>query len=313
VSEQSVATAILESIAIRGWAARLVPAARRFDLWRELSDRRARGELDEVFFEERLRSFGESIENAPEWIRSMLIVAIPDPMLRIRFNWRGREISLSVPPTFVRWDTLGEPRIQCLIKDHIASAVRSEIASVPKKLLATRSGLARYGRNNITYVEGMGSYHRLCSLYTDVPCGDTPWQEPMVLGLCGDCGACVRACPANAIDPDRFLVHAERCITYWQEKPSGVRHPADADYSWGDQFIGCMRCQAVCPQNRGMLATDEIGSPFTEEETGALLQGTTVEDLPKETVDKLKRHGIVEYLDVLPRNLGDMMKRMAAS
>jgi epoxyqueuosine reductase len=37
------------------------------------------------------------------------------------------------------------------------------------KRLAVRSGLARYGRNNVTYVEGMGSFLELSASLTDMP------------------------------------------------------------------------------------------------------------------------------------------------
>ncbi len=298
------ASSILQAMSERGWVARLVPAERRFDLWRELEQRFSRDEFDETFFEERLRPYQNSIEKAPPWARSILIVAIPDPALAVRFRWKGREVGLWIPPTFVRWEERGEPYVgSVLAKLAGEGCIRAETASLPKKLLATRSGMARYGRNNITYVEGMGSYHRLCSLYTAVACEESTWQEAEVLESCASCGACVRACPVGAIDPDRFLVRAERCITYWQEKPGDVPYPEALDFSWQDRFIGCMRCQAVCPHNRGLLKVEEAGPVFTEEETASFLRGVTAGGLPEETLEKLKRHDVLEYLEVLPRNL----------
>jgi len=41
-------------------------------------------------------------------------------------------------------------------------------AIFPFKTLATRTGLAKYGKNNITYTECGGSYHRLTAFYTDM-------------------------------------------------------------------------------------------------------------------------------------------------
>jgi len=37
---------------------------------------------------------------------------------------------------------------------------------VPIDRLAVRGGLATYGRNNVTYVPGMGSFHRLSAFYS---------------------------------------------------------------------------------------------------------------------------------------------------
>ncbi len=298
------ASSILQTMSERGWAARLVPAERRFDLWKELEQRLSRGEFDETFFEERLRPFQESIEKAPSWARSILIVAIPDPALTVRFRWKGREVGLRIPPTFVRWEERGELYVRSVLAKLAGEGgLQAETASLPKKLLATRSGMARYGRNNLTYVEGMGSYYRLCSLYTDVPCGENTWQEAEVLESCASCGACIRACPTGTIDPDRYLARAERCITYWQEKSGDVPYPEEFDFSWQDQFIGCTRCQAACPYNRDLLKVEEAGPAFTEEETASFLRGVTAEKLPEETLEKLKRHDVLDYLEVLPRNL----------
>ncbi|MFC2106413.1 4Fe-4S double cluster binding domain-containing protein [Candidatus Bipolaricaulota bacterium] len=304
MTETGTPESIIQAMEERGWAARFVPADRRFDLWSELEGRFGRGELDEALFGERVKRFEEPIKNAPTWVRSILLVAIPDVAMRIRFSWQGREVTITVPPTFIHGEERGEPCVEAFLKECKGTeAIRTGIAYLPKKLLATRSGLARYGRNNITYVEGMGSYHRLSSLYTDIPCEDGTWQEPSVLDSCESCGACLRACPVGAIDPERFMVHAERCITFSQEKPGDVPYAEEFDFSWQDQFIGCMRCQTVCPHNQGILRAKEAGPPFTEEETNAFLCGAAAEELSEETIEKLKQHDILEYLEVLPRNL----------
>ena len=63
----------------------------------------------------------------------------------------------------------------------------------PLKPLAVRLGLVRYGRNNVTYAPGMGSYIQLLGYLTDaslpLPDGWRP-QEPTLLP------ECERAAPA---------------------------------------------------------------------------------------------------------------------
>jgi len=85
------------------------------------------------------------------------------------------------------------------------------------KFLAVRSGLARYGRNNITYVDGMGSLYRLSAFLSDLPYSGDCWTEPQMHDRCDDCSACIRACPTDAIPQHRFLLHSERCITFHNE------------------------------------------------------------------------------------------------
>ena len=48
---------------------------------------------------------------------------------------------------------------------------------LPLKLLAVHGGIAEYGRNNITYVSGMGSFMRLTAVYSDMPCETDHWRE----------------------------------------------------------------------------------------------------------------------------------------
>lgn len=304
MSKRGSAEAVLQAMADQGWAARLVPDRRRHDLWSELKGRIDAGELNGAFVEERMGIFEEALAHVPGWTRSILLVAIPDPAMRIRFEWQGHEVTVTVPPTFLHAEKRGEPRVRAVLEESVApQPVRAEPAPIPKKLLATRTGLSRFGRNSITYIEGLGSYFRLCALNTEIPCNEDRWHEPRVLESCESCGACVRACPAGAIDPDRFLVRAERCITFWHEKSADVPYPDHVDSSWSDQFVGCMRCQQVCPHNRGALRIEETGPAFTEQETTTFLEGVTSEQLSDETIAKLRAHDILDWPEVLPRNL----------
>jgi epoxyqueuosine reductase len=76
---------------------------------------------------------------------------------------------------------------------------------LPLKTLAVYSGLARYGRNNISYVTGFGSYLQLMGAFSDLPCESDPWCEPKTLDRCSKCIACLQHCPTGAIADDRFF------------------------------------------------------------------------------------------------------------
>jgi epoxyqueuosine reductase len=179
-------------------------------------------------------------------------------------------------------------------------------AALPLKLLAVFSGLAKYGKNNVVYAEGLGSFFRLIAFLSDMPPGRSHWLEPRAMKECNKCKACLNACPTGAIVPDRFLIHAERCITFLNEGTGDF--PEWIDPAWHNSLVGCMRCQLVCPVNKRFVTWVEEGETFNETETDLILNGVPLDRLPSETAHKLNRSYMVDYLDVLPRNLRALLR-----
>jgi epoxyqueuosine reductase len=166
--------------------------------------------------------------------------------------------------------------------------------------------MARYGRNNIAYVEEMGSFVRLKAFLSDMPTDKGDWFEPRVMEECYKCEACIDRCPTGAIAPDRFLIHAEKCITFLNENAGNF--PGWLDPTWHNSLIGCMLCQLVCPVNRLFAGWEEEGESFDEAETELILNGVLPDELPLETAQKLNRGYMVDYLDLIPRNLRALLK-----
>jgi epoxyqueuosine reductase len=243
--------------------------------------------------------------------KSVIIVAMPSPPTKAVFNWKGEKKTFILPPTYTAYD---EKRLH--VETLVAEAVgreRFKIASpsLPLKLLAVRSGLAAYGRNNIAYVEGMGSFMRLTAVYTDMPLVGECWQHAKQLSACRDCRLCMNACPTGAINEDRFLLHAEKCLTYHNEKTGDVPFPSWIRPEWHNCVIGCIRCQAACPENKPFFAHVGETAEFTEQETMLMLKGTSCEELPKETVRKMKILSLTDYYNELPRNLTALLSKEA--
>jgi len=69
-----------------------------------------------------------------------------------------------------------------------------------------------------------------------------------------------------------------------------------------------MICQRVCPENKEFLAWIEEGAEFSQEETALLLEGIALDKLPAALVEKLARWDLVDLLDILPRNLGVLLR-----
>jgi epoxyqueuosine reductase len=285
---------------------KLIPYACVGEIEREIASRVQEGSLDPALHRE---YFSSSTYKAPEKMpepKSVAAVAVPQPTLRLRFERGGRGFTALVPPTYFDAADVDSFAIQELKK--VYGAEHNFIrAYLPLKLLACRAGLAFYGRNNIAYVPGWGSFCRLTAFFTDVEVGGYTWQKPKVLPECEGCRLCVDACPAKVMGGDRFMAKAEKCLTYLNEKPAEVPFPEWVMPSWHNAVVGCMICQRVCPANRGVIGWVEDRGEFSEEETEYLLTGDFSDKAEAGRVEqKLKLVGL--DLSGFPRNLKALMR-----
>ncbi|MGD9047872.1 MAG: 4Fe-4S double cluster binding domain-containing protein [Anaerolineae bacterium] len=291
-----------------GYQARIVSIKHLADLQRQIEGQVEQGLIDEELRQTYLAGFTFEPPSSLPGARSILVVAVPEPRIGVSFTWNGKRLRTTIPPTY------NERKKTRRIRERLAQAFESAgyrmaEAILPKKLLAVCSGLAAYGRNNITYVPGMGSFHGLVAVYSDLPAPDDGWRQPEMMENCRNCSACRRHCPAGAISAERFLLHAERCITFHNEKPADVPFPAWIEPAWHNCLIGCLHCQRVCPENREVWSWVEEGAEFSAEETALLLAGTPFEQLPAGTADKLERLDLEPFVELLPRNLTILLEQ----
>jgi epoxyqueuosine reductase len=300
---------LLSLIGQRGWMARIVPVSHLGDLEREIRNRHERGLLDDRLYHEQLSFFSFAPPDTLPGARSIIVVALPVPQTRLHFCWKGSRLAVIVPPTYAGYSTT---------MSHVQATLASwlepdgyEVAGalLPLKTLAAWSGLTAYGRNNICYVDGMGSFLQLAGAFSDLPCSGPAWQEPRMLRRCDSCVACLRSCPSGAIVQDRFLLHAELCLTCHNEGAAEL--PAWVDPSWHHCLIGCMKCQSVCPENRAFLSWFDDRGEFTEQETAHLLERTPFDQLPDDTAAKLRNLQLNEDYRILCRNLSLLFKKVA--
>jgi epoxyqueuosine reductase len=296
----------LEDLGYRGG----VVSVRHLDeLHTEIEAPRRSGLVKEGVYDRYLSSFEWEPPSSLPDAASIFVVAVPDPAVRITFTWREMPVPVIVPPTYLHWRDVDQRTARAMEKILEPSGHHVVPANLPKKLTAVRTGLAAYGENDITYVPGMGSFHRPVLLWSDLPCEEDGWQELHMTATCDQCQACLRACPTGAIDQGRFLLHAERCLTLYNEEPHDVPFPEWVDTSWHNCLVGCLRCQNVCPENRQVrdwIVGDEV---FSEEETALLLDGLPLDELPSATVAKVERLDLTELLDALPRNLEALLSK----
>ncbi|MEW5923196.1 MAG: 4Fe-4S double cluster binding domain-containing protein [Candidatus Zixiibacteriota bacterium] len=286
--------------------AKIIPVARANDLKNWIEEQHRRG----IIFEGVYKQYYPNIKFNPfdslPGAKSIIVAAVPRPITKATFAHRGKEYNFYLPPTY-SYNLETTQDVMSMIKEIIAPAgYHIAVARLPEKMLTVCSGLGEYGRNNISYVPGMGSFHQPVAYYTDMEPEEDSWREPAMMDVCLDCFACMLDCPSGAIPEGKFQLDASRCIVFYHEVPGDF--PAWLKTEWYEYLIGCMYCQRVCPVNEPFI--DWVGEEeyFTEEETALILNNAMSEEKYPETFAKMRRFGI-ENMKIIPRNLRILMER----
>ena len=304
---------LLTQLHEQGIEARVVPAFHARELAPGLERLLGDGLLADEFYRERLAFFNAGEPDPFPDALSVIVVAVPRPRSQATFTWGGSVTTVFIPPTYAGYEDTRN-QLEGLIAGILgAGGYRITRAQMPLKALAGWSGLAEYGRNNIAYVQGMGSYHQLFDLFTDLPGGEHEWGEPRMMAACERCHACQRRCPTGAIPNDRFVLRAELCLTYHNERAASVPFAPWIDPTWHNALVGCFRCQEVCPVNAHVIESVDEVECFSQEETQHILQGVPLGHHSPDTIKKLQRLGLLEYLEVLPRNLGVLLQNAGSA
>jgi len=290
---------LLALLAEHGYRGRIVEAGRLEDLNKGIEKQRASGALDSEVERKHMHGFDYDFTREHPEARAIIVVAAPQPHLRLSFQHRDQKVPVVIPPTYSnRIDSRVEELLQVILSPAGYKLFRRPL---PLKLLAVHSGLAQYGKNNIAYVQGMGSYCRLMAFYTDMPLDDADWFDLRYMDACDKCTACLKKCPTGAIVADRFVIHAERCLTYYNEWETDF--PSDLDPAVHHCLIGCLYCQAFCPVNHDVPIEVEDGPSLDSDETETLVRGASEAAMPSSVVDKLEEFGFLEDLPEITRNL----------
>lgn len=122
--------------------------------------------------------------------------------------------------------------------------VFTDSAPVLEVELASRSGLGWRGKHTLALSRDAGSMFFLGEIYIDLALPLTPSTS----AHCGQCSACISACPTGAITAP-YRLDARLCISYLTIEHDGAIDPALRPLI-GNRIYGCDDCQLVCPWNK---------------------------------------------------------------
>ncbi len=234
-------------------------------------------------------------------IKSIILIAIPHPTYaNLEFERQGKRFN-SLGIVMSDFENTGRYLSDFLVPRNYHV---EPVYNIPMKRMAAQCGLAVYGRNNICYVEDMGSNFSFAAYFSDVPCEDDNWNKMSYAEACTDCKACINNCPTGAIRSDRFLIDNDRCLSCLNE---GVEEfPEWLPKSVHHCLYDCLKCQLICPMNKGYISNFMSPIKFDEKETDMLLEGVPFNEYSDELKMKAKILGMAEWPDItkaIPRNL----------
>jgi len=241
----------------------------------------------------------------------VIVLAREEKLALVNVHYKDKKQEIMVSPSYYEIGIKSEDMIN-LIRNEIIknNNYRIERArGLHLKLLAVRSGLTKYGRNNISYDDEFGSFLLLSAYYTDFDFQKEELYEKKMMDKCQNCKICIKACPTGCISEDNFVINVDRCIPLYNELEG--EFPDWLDSKSHNALIGCMKCQMFCPVNSEAMKHPIKFEDLTEEETLVLLNADKNSSLLESISVKLHMPiatNTDDYLPALKRNLAILLQ-----
>lgn len=150
-----LARELAAALSAGGFNHRLAPARVMAGLFDAITALRDQGSLVTGLYDEYEQYFRFTPPPEVPEARTVIVVAWPSLAVKVRFHLETGPLEAIIPPTYVS----SQEREKCLeIMSSVLGPAGFSVggATGPVKLLAVRTGLAQYGRNNLAYVKGLG-------------------------------------------------------------------------------------------------------------------------------------------------------------
>lgn len=265
------------------------------ELKSEILGLREKGKLNDKIFNDYLQFDYDELKE----YKSMIIVAmkLPVVILEVEKNDVTREIM--IPSAYYSGGQVESfnKNMETLFR---SNSINYKPVHLPCKLLVARTGLGAYGRNNISYIDGFGSYFRARVFLTDVDIREDNWNKVRQSELCASCSVCIDGCPNDLISTDSYLIDAGKCITFHNEIEDDF--PTWINPKWHNALIGCMKCQYDCPINIEYKRDMKVISRLTEENVEDIFRCISYDELNDDTKRIIRDIEFDDYYKVFKRN-----------
>lgn len=264
---------------------------------------------DNPTYRKYINNFIFSPEKILPGAKSLIIITVPQNIISITFHLNGKAYEVKAPTGYFP-DGHSAKEVQDRVMDEIVKDSSKKIQGRPRlplKTVAVRSGLAKFGKNNITFVDGeYGSFHTLEGFYTDKVLDDN-WGPLKMMQLCKGCSICMNNCPTKCITEENFVINVSKCITLYNELRDPL--PAWIDPKAHNALTGCLRCQDICPANSVAIKRVQKLPDFTEAETDLILNQKKDKAISNSIVKKL--NGLLTSADDIPYLTRDLKNVLA--
>ena len=150
---------------------------------------------------------------------------------------------------------------------------------VMDKAWAVRAGIGWLGKHTNVINREIGSWFFIANIFTNI---DFEYSE-LIPDFCGNCTACIDACPTNAIVQE-YIIDANKCISYLTIENKGEISP-EFSGKFDNWIFGCDICQDVCPWNEKFSIVTEKSEFFPTKNNKEILL-TEIKNMDDELFNK---------------------------